>query len=327
MPVKFSFDLYQNLCLPEMQIEFCNHPHPLVPCKLESKLCCNVCIQEITLLPLYGCIPCKYFLHKSCAEFEKSLKHPFHPEHTLLLRPKSSGDDWCAACCKSFVGGCSAYNCRECDLKLCIDCSLKMPNLKWEGHVHSLAFIKAYYGYTFCGFCNSPCCNGESVLHCVPCDFVVHPRCIAELPQSIEVHHRHLLFLNDSLIEDMMEDLYCSVCEKLRTPNQLVYSCNECDFVSDLYCAIQEILPDIIINNEVEGEYSNSKENLDDPVLDEIDKEISVLRDHSMVLKKTLEGLNLRAKELTQDIEKVDKDVEELEKKRTERASFSWSAD
>lgn len=225
-----------------MQILFCNHPHPLVPCKLETTPCCNVCIQGITQLPPYGCVQCKYFLHKSCAELQKNLQHPFHPQHPLILLPDSSTEDWCAACCKSFTGGCSTYKCKECAFYLCIDCIFTEPNLKWEGHKHPLALIKAYHGYTYCGFCNSPCCNGESVLHCVPpCDFTVHPRCIAELPQTIKLHHGHPLFLNDCLIEDGTEDLYCDLCEKLRTPNQLVYSCEECDYVADLYCVIKEV--------------------------------------------------------------------------------------
>lgn len=48
-------------------------------------LLCDGCAQPIRTDQFYGCVVCKYFLHKFCGELPKEIKHHLDPGIPLLM--------------------------------------------------------------------------------------------------------------------------------------------------------------------------------------------------------------------------------------------------
>lgn len=90
-------------------------------------VCCDRCREPISLLVggfTYGCISCRYFLHKTCSELPPTIIHHSHPLHTLTLIVRKS-DGWnCDVCdMRRLLRGFS-YNCLECGFDVCIKCGI-----------------------------------------------------------------------------------------------------------------------------------------------------------------------------------------------------------
>jgi hypothetical protein len=50
----------------------------------ENEVVCSRCDKSVCG-PAYKCPLYNFFLHKSCAELPLEIKHPVHPNHTLIL--------------------------------------------------------------------------------------------------------------------------------------------------------------------------------------------------------------------------------------------------
>lgn len=70
----------------EEQIQHFGHDkeHPLTLLEVSDESC-RICSKKIRG-PRYACAPCKFYLHKSCAELHPGIQHPFHPDHVLYSR-------------------------------------------------------------------------------------------------------------------------------------------------------------------------------------------------------------------------------------------------
>ncbi|CAA7051959.1 unnamed protein product [Microthlaspi erraticum] len=82
--------------------------------------------------------------------------------------------------------------------------------------------------------------------YCKICDFFFHKTCV-ESSQSIN-HPSHLM--HSLTLQDRQDHYSCTLCR--RHMENLIYSCEECGFHTDLHCAMYPP-PDVIDNSETHG--------------------------------------------------------------------------
>ncbi|KAF4371118.1 hypothetical protein F8388_020845 [Cannabis sativa] len=157
----------------------------------------------------YGCIRCKYFLHKQCIyQLPQQIQFSHHPNnHThLSLHMK-----WQFEKIHTTHDRCNVH-----------DNCLKQLVMK----SNSKEFSK----------------TDSSIFGCLECDFKLHLLC-GPLPSVIKHEsHMHCLNLVDSCIEDTFGDYYCDICEEERDPRLRVYYCGHCKYVAHVHCVISENL-------------------------------------------------------------------------------------
>ncbi|KAA8517965.1 hypothetical protein F0562_015439 [Nyssa sinensis] len=284
-----------------MEIQPCTHPHPLKPCEKKPVDSCSGCERPL-FGKVYGCTPCDFFLHKSCAELPPKIhQHPFHPQHPLTLLPRVPLDAmpvrfWCDACsktCRSFI-----FRCQDCAFNLDLECALLKPTLKCQLHEHPLAFFKNLALDNKCKVCEADC--NASVLRCVYCSVSFHIQCVVTLPQKVLLScHSDPLILTDSLAEDNSDEFTCDACEQKGKPGHNLYYCAEedCKFIAHVYCAVSEVLPTLF------KEHDEDQTGDVDPVLAKLDREIRIL---------FFESAKVAGK-----LAEVIKNLKELEDKRT----------
>ncbi|XP_052487882.1 uncharacterized protein LOC105784731 [Gossypium raimondii] len=218
--------------------------HPLVLVAEQSnevlKAHCDGC-GELLSAPCFTCIHCNYHLHKQCAEAPLELpNHPLHPKHSgagLLLRqrPNPSGY-WvygCALCMEK--RNMFFYECYWCYFSIDIKCaqlssSFKFSQLyKHDIHQHPLTFIKRFS----CSWCHEPLTNFVSFCSECPILFILHKKCLDELPTKINhpSYHIHPIFLNHS-----DSGCFCNLCQKQHSGP--FYGCTLCHFNINIGCAL-----------------------------------------------------------------------------------------
>ncbi|KAL1811636.1 hypothetical protein ACET3Z_021701 [Daucus carota] len=84
----------------------------------EKLLLCDGCVKPIETngKPFYGCVSCKYFLHKVCAELPREIKHHLWPETQSAIKC-SEADSFKCNICRNICNGIIFGN-READTKL-----------------------------------------------------------------------------------------------------------------------------------------------------------------------------------------------------------------
>ncbi|KAF3791245.1 hypothetical protein EJ110_NYTH07733 [Nymphaea thermarum] len=91
---------------------------------------------------LYGCIPCNFFIHKSCTKLPPFIRHPSHQRHSLTLVPASPylrGFAFCDACRKPLIGS-FFYHCTHCSYDLHAGCAFMSPTITHAAsHPHALS--------------------------------------------------------------------------------------------------------------------------------------------------------------------------------------------
>ncbi|KAJ7946757.1 Cysteine/Histidine-rich C1 domain family protein [Quillaja saponaria] len=244
----------------EHLINHFRHQHPLrsIEIKNDSKflyLDCYICggyCSEIGQ-PMYGCVACKSFTHKSCTQLPRQIKHPFHPPHPLILDSRKYESFRCNACV--FSGTCLfRFFCKHCNFNLCIKCYTMKPTIKYKSHRHQLCFMERILEETLkCDYCGNiiktynqgddgSIAPQNRAFRCVQCDFTLHFPC-GPLPCTIEHEdHGHALTYMDSVVEDNTGDYYCGLCQEERDPRDQVYYCANCNYIADLGCVISEVL-------------------------------------------------------------------------------------
>ncbi|PKI44643.1 hypothetical protein CRG98_034998 [Punica granatum] len=195
------------------------HQHALVLQELSESFSweCRICRFSVEGSPVYHCIDCEFFLHKSCAELPPRIQHPSHPQHPLVLSTSS----------RSF----RCYGCRY-----ALHAATLPPPEKEEhkdeqkhedkdhheeemiehfAHDHPLASFHVdapnYIKCKACGQGISGCVYG-----CRACIFVLHEFC-ALAPREImnhPLHPQHPL----TLLADLECKIKCHVCKSLKPP-------------------------------------------------------------------------------------------------------------
>ncbi|KAG4196469.1 hypothetical protein ERO13_A06G171300v2 [Gossypium hirsutum] len=234
-----------------------SHPfheeHPLVLVAEQSneglKAYCDGC-RELLSTPCFTCIHCNYHLHKQCAEVPLYLpNHPLHPQHShlgLFLRQRPYPNDQvvygCALCKEK--RNMFFYECYSCYFSLDIKCAKLSSSYKFNQqskhhiHKHSLIFIESPMAIDVlkefnCSWCYEPLTN--FVYFCSECPilFILHKKCLDELPTEINhpSHHIHPLFLYHRV-----RDLFCNLCQKQHSGP--FYGCSLCHFNINIGCAL-----------------------------------------------------------------------------------------
>lgn len=116
---------------------------------IDEMLFCVKPIQIDGNLLIYGCVPCKYFLHKV---FHREIEHHLWPGNKLFGEPPNLECNVCGNICNGiFFGDCS-INLHSVDIKLHIGCVGLPKIIKPETHPHRLTqLFTPYYACKACG--------------------------------------------------------------------------------------------------------------------------------------------------------------------------------
>ncbi|XP_017258682.1 uncharacterized protein LOC108227831 [Daucus carota subsp. sativus] len=201
---------------------------------------CDACVKPIRNDGdlFYACVPCKYFLHKSCGElflpttnYQKSsdtmLYYKYSQPHKLFL---------CYGC-TNYGNGLSFRRIhprqRNC-LNHHIRCSALPERIKHESHHHVLDFQSSDRFHT-CKACGESAYTFRS---CEDCDFRI---CLGCVMKASRVKHRwdpHPLRLiyDPGMVEDHEHEYECEFCSEELDTNFWFYHCNRCDLSFHLRC-------------------------------------------------------------------------------------------
>ncbi|KAF5445334.1 hypothetical protein F2P56_034393 [Juglans regia] len=191
---------------------------------------CDGCVRSI-FPPFYTCAQCGFFLHKSCVELSRKIRHPLH-QHPLMLLPRSPHIQSffvCNAChhiCNGFL-----YHCGRCDFHLDVQCSLIPYMFKHACHEHQLILSTLSY-YRKCSCCNS---SQGYKFRCADCDFIVDFKCLT-LPYTIRYREHEHPFTLCYTPEDESGEYFCDICEEKRDPKRWFYYCADCLYPTHPKC-------------------------------------------------------------------------------------------
>ncbi|KDO50452.1 hypothetical protein CISIN_1g047354mg [Citrus sinensis] len=217
---------------------------------IEDDVKCKLCCKHIHGSG-YGCAPCEFYIHNSCAELPKELRHPLHPlpNHSLTLQESKFLEGYYCDACDLNVNPGVCYRCDYCDFALHLECAYLKPSVKYEGHEHLLILVENMSYQGICEACGFEI-EGTFFVRCVQCCFNLHVQCgpaPASLP-SIVVHkhlHDHPLSISTKAVAKNDSDvLYCDACAEERNPRHPYYCCVECEYNAHVRCVLTEVSHD-----------------------------------------------------------------------------------
>ncbi|XP_059435389.1 uncharacterized protein LOC132168386 [Corylus avellana] len=237
------------------------HQHPLL--LLEKipidRIYCRLCATYISDPTSYGCLPCGFFLHRSCFErnLPQQIQHFYHPCPLILYTHPDDYSSPCRACDQFWPKkACLYYGCSRCRFAMDIDCAL-LPTKYTQSeqqivfhflHGHplmSLAHeIKADHHdqviiINKCYLCGKGCTDSTHAYACFypSCKnkaVYIHKSCL-EFPQQIchPFHPYHPLTLKPR--ENIIR---CNACRELiRDENSYVCEFSNCSFGLHIECS------------------------------------------------------------------------------------------
>ncbi|XP_023634896.1 uncharacterized protein LOC111829605, partial [Capsella rubella] len=254
----------------------CRMSHPAHPHTLSPRYGCAACFRcEMRLYNrlFYYCSTCKVEMHDNCCKMLSKMRHPYHPQHPLILSIegrtqtlyfRSYSDDsdedssfarsvvippctWCGEELfeKTSHYGSHYYQCSLCDFGLCTTCvaNFPLPTISNpKSHHHSLHFLPRplLLPCDACGLVD----RSDPSYVCFHCNYVVHKSCIG-LPRVIKLtRHPHRLFYTPFLPPKITYS--CRLCYKTIDNKYGQYSCNDdrCSYVVHSKCATHETIWD-----------------------------------------------------------------------------------
>ncbi|KAL7176387.1 hypothetical protein ACSBR2_029844 [Camellia fascicularis] len=247
-----------------MEVEHCNHPHPLTPSKKKGdgeEIVCNRCCRKI-LGSAYCCRNCSFFLHIVCLKpptWSRFPQYHHHPLFTLRLTPiKEENDDdeeeiFCKGCCQKIVGSaiCSIckkrlntnfwfYSCKICGYDVHVNCrtktkfresntTIKIEDLDMATLIHLPLLPNESVNLIaqFVKQMNLDDNNREVKLEQFSHS---HPLTLCNLDNDDLLSGSELSILNKQNI-----DKICDVC--VQPINASFYNCNQCNFFVHEWCS------------------------------------------------------------------------------------------
>lgn len=201
----------------------------------EILLICNGCVKPIRTDgdQFYGCIPCKYFLHKFCAGLPTKFQY-----RTMLFVGKCSEPYNLFQC-----NGCGAY-CNgilfthslspSISIMLHIGCMTLPTRIIHESHFHPLT-SKVYRFPRACKACEKTNYYRHG---CEQCDFYLCSGCIMKartVKHRWDSHPLHLIY-EPEMVTDHEHEYNCEFCSDDINTNRWFYHCNYCDLSFHLNC-------------------------------------------------------------------------------------------
>ncbi|MFS8002255.1 putative chromatin regulator PHD family [Helianthus anomalus] len=157
------------------------HEHPLKLQNSVTKATCLACNRSLSGSLYYACVSCNFYIHKTCSNLPRTLKHQSDKTHDLVLLSSPAypeGVFRCNACDSNGTG--FSYHCPECQLDLHVVCASMPPSVDHAAHGHKLGlcFTPPYENQGFsCDICSQPGSN-HWLYRCDLCDFDVHMKCV-----------------------------------------------------------------------------------------------------------------------------------------------------
>ncbi|CAH2058032.1 unnamed protein product [Thlaspi arvense] len=166
-----------------------SHNHPLRGYKsqAEDEIICSGCDLDL-IGAAFKCTKseCDYFLHKSCLELPRELRHKSHPNHplTLLYSPPYVQSSYTCDACGEYGSG-FTYNCSICQYDVHVGCVSMPETMKHDEHAHPLTLIYSsplQKGRIFeCDVCKETIPDHLWLYYCQKCDYGTHLHsCVAE---------------------------------------------------------------------------------------------------------------------------------------------------
>ncbi|KAF3435062.1 hypothetical protein FNV43_RR22149 [Rhamnella rubrinervis] len=223
-----------------MEIQHFSHEHNLVLSEnVNERVWCSICERSIKG-PNYACLPCKYYLHKSCAELPQHMDHCFHdiPHHTLTLCNARAGRCfWCESCEKSFDNA-PSYKCYECDFDLDIRCASMVQKINHPFHPPHPLVLFACTDY-WCESCHKGFDNAF-VYKCVECNFNLDVNCALmedHISYEGQEHIQHFSHQHPMKLvgDDNENGVLCYACLSWRSAP--TYGCTTCMYYLHKSCA------------------------------------------------------------------------------------------
>nr|XP_017238600.1 PREDICTED: uncharacterized protein LOC108211498 isoform X1 [Daucus carota subsp. sativus] len=202
-------------------------------------LICDGCMNPISLVDVfYECSLCNFFLHRSCSQFPKRIKHHLAGDLEAVLA-RESGELYTFQC-----SGCGIYGNGICMLNdeytFDIKCASLPRIIKHKGHRHPLQQLKTPDDFLCKGCWREPVTEEVRtiVYGCEKCEFYTHIGCVLS---AQVVKHRwdpHPLYLILSLknVPDHPHEFPCEFCSKEINTNSWFYHCNVCDLSFHISC-------------------------------------------------------------------------------------------
>ncbi|CAE5987038.1 unnamed protein product [Arabidopsis arenosa] len=166
-----------------------SHNHPLrgYKAQVEDEIICSGCDLDL-IGAAFKCTKseCGYFLHKSCFDLPREIRHKSHPDHPLILlySPQNNHSTYTCDACGEYGSG-FTYNCSICQYDIHVGCVSMPETMKHDEHSHPLALIYSApcpkdHIFT-CDVCDETMPHNLWLYYCQKCDYGAHLHsCVAE---------------------------------------------------------------------------------------------------------------------------------------------------
>ncbi|KAJ7968281.1 Cysteine/Histidine-rich C1 domain family protein [Quillaja saponaria] len=238
----------------EHYLQYFRHQHQLqLITEIKNGVACFVCHEPcLQGQPIYGCIPCDCFAHKSCAQLPIQIQHPFHPSHHSLTLTTNHFEFRCDHCNTQFST--FRFYCEETEFRLCLKCfPLKpyrsgaeelLPEIKHPFSPESPLLLQGNKDF----WCDS-CHKFFSTDWCYwsqECQMDIH---CALMPPIIETEdqgndhvirhcgHQHPLIFMEMKNDEDFQQVHCFVCRHGFLQGQSTYGCKRCECYAHKSCA------------------------------------------------------------------------------------------
>ncbi|XP_040998190.1 uncharacterized protein LOC121244236 [Juglans microcarpa x Juglans regia] len=199
---------------------------------------CEGCVRSI-FPPFYTCAQCGFFLHKSCVELSRKIRHPSNPymfkhachEHQLILSTLSYY--WKCSCCGLDQG--YKFLCADCEFIVDFKCLTLSYTTRYREHEHPFTLCytpEEDSGEYYCDICEEERDPTYWFYYCADCLYRTHPKCILKKFRNIKFEkactfdiHQHPL----TLVRKTEHEPLCKKCGKACT-NPFSYECVKCNF-------------------------------------------------------------------------------------------------
>uniref|UniRef100_A0A166BCC9 Phorbol-ester/DAG-type domain-containing protein n=1 Tax=Daucus carota subsp. sativus TaxID=79200 RepID=A0A166BCC9_DAUCS len=224
----------------------CLHCNKAILCK-SSVYTCEFNTDKTTINAKAKDADCAgLFLHKNCTDLSIRLMHPTH-KHILTNNRVlyEIQRDECNVC-STAIGHYSFFYCctEKCEFKLCLRCALTPSQnerkIQHWSHQHQLRVVERCATFE-CDAWNKVAT--ESSYMCDICPFWIHKSC-GSLPRlNILIHHKHPLWLSDSLPDIYRQfQQFCKICKVEVDPRHWLFYCANCRFFAHIQCALSRTL-------------------------------------------------------------------------------------
>ncbi|XP_074323124.1 uncharacterized protein LOC141660063 [Apium graveolens] len=209
-------------------------------------LLCDGCVKPIQTFDslFYACVPCKYVLHKFCAEFPQEIEHHLWPGKKLFSN--------------KFIEPFQLFMCEGCgfycngiffidNLEVTASDSVKfscihigcvsLPKvIKHEAHCHQLDQVLD----NTINDCNASihAIGVQIKYRCKKCKFDICGKCITKARTCKNRWDPHPLdwIYDTGMVNDHEHDYDCEFCPKEIDTNKWFYHCSKCDLSFHTYC-------------------------------------------------------------------------------------------